>query len=153
MSFDNVIGKNAKAYYNTATYTTPTWVEIPKIQDLSVPLSKNMVDLPSREIDWSVKGAGLKTMQVTFGYLMVSGADTVFDALLDSFISDTPIGMAFMNGAIATSTNQGMRAYLVASGMDEDQGLEEGLSHAFTFDIVRFNDSGTLRNPEWYIIS
>jgi hypothetical protein len=153
MAFDNTIGKNAKAYYNTGTYAIPVWVEIKKVTDLSIPMSKNMTDLPSREMDWVVKGPGLKTLQVTFGYLMVVGADTVFDALLGSFISDTVTEFAFMNGAIATSANQGIRGQFVVSGMDEEQGLEEGLSHAFTLDIVRFNDGGTLRIPEWYIIA
>ena len=150
MSFDNVIGKNAIAYYNSATYSTPTWVAIPKIQDLNVPLSKNMVDLPSREVDWMLKGAGLKTAQVTFGYLFVTGVDTVFDALLGSFISDTPLDMAFMDAAIATTLSQGLRAYFIISGMDQGQGLEDGITHSFTADITRYNDSGTLRNPQWY---
>lgn len=150
MSFDAVMGKNAKAYYNSASFSIPTWVEITRAQDVSVTLGKNMGNITARDVDWELKGAGLKTASVEFGYLHKQGTDTVFDALLDSYISDTPVDMAFMDGAIATSANQGLRAYFIASGMDQGQELEEGLGYTFTVEPTREDDSGTLRNPQWY---
>jgi len=149
MAFDNLIGKDGKAYYSTSTvYATPAWVLMNKVIDVSVTLGKNMADLNSREQSWSLKGAALKTAQVSFGYLHVVGADTVFDALLDSYIADTPVPLALLDGLVATSGTQGLRGYFVVSGMDQDQSLEEGFSYSFTADPVRWND-GTLRVPEW----
>jgi hypothetical protein len=153
MAFHGVMGKNAIAAYNSATYSTPTWVTIVAVRDVSVSLGKNMGTVTSRETDWELKGAGFKTASVTFGYLHEPTTDTVFDALLDSYIADTPVDMIFSDGAVATTGNQGLRAHFIVSDMSQSQDMEEPLMFDFTIDVTRFDDSGTLRNPQWWSAS
>lgn len=150
MAFHGVMGKNAIAAYNTASYATPTWVTIVACRDLSVSLGKNMGTVTSRETDWELKGAGFKTASVTFGYLHEPTTDTVFDALLDSYIADTAVDMVFADGAVATSGNQGLRAHFIVTDMSQSQDMEEPLMFDFTVEPTRFDDSGTLRVPQWW---
>lgn len=150
MAFHGVMGKNAIAAYNTGTYAIPVWVPMNGIRDLSVTLGKNMGTVTSRETDWELKGAGFKTASVSFGYLHEPTTDTVFDALLDSYISDTPVDMIFLDGVSTTTGNQGLRAHFIVSDMSQTQDMEEPLAFDFTVDVTRFDDGGTLRVPQWW---
>ena len=154
MALDNVVGKDGKAYYSTSSvYATPAWVLMNKVMDVSVNLGKNMADLNSRESPWNYKGAGLKTAQISFGYLHQVGDDTVFDALLDSYVADTVVPLLLLDGLLATSNSQGLRGYFIISAMDQDQALEEGFSYSFTADPVRWVESGTSYPPEWHKVA
>ena len=114
-------------------------------------LGKNTADANSREVSWSFAAAGLKTASVEMGYLHSNVADTVFDALLDMYIADTATDMFFSDDAATpNSGDQGLRAYFLCTDMSQDQELEGAIQYTFTFVPVRYDDSGTLRNPAWY---
>lgn len=151
MAFDGVIGKDAKLYYNSGTHSSPTWNEITKAKDVNIDLGKNEAEVNSRESEWEMVGAGLKTVSVDFGYLNVPGtSDTVFQALKDAYINDTPTQFAIMDQAVGTSNSKGVRAYFIVTGMSRPEPLEGALMYNFTLRPTRFDDSGTLREPEWY---
>ena len=149
MADDFVVGKDAKLYYNTGTFASPTWVEITRAIDVSVSLGKNDASISSRESEWEQMGGGLKTAEVEFDYLHAVGADTVFDALLSAYLNDTVTEFAAMDGAIATSGNQGLRAYCIVFSMDYDQSLEEGQKFSFGLQPSRFVESAALKVPVW----
>ena len=154
MATDVVVGKDAGAYYSTGTYATPVWVEIKGAMDVSVNLGKNTAEVASREISWSLVAPGLKTASVEVGYLHSNAADPVFDALLDMYIADTVTDMFFSDdNGTPNAGDQGLRAHFICTDMSQDQELEGAIQYTFTFEPTRFDDSGTLRNPEWYEIT
>lgn len=154
MAEDVVVGKNCGAYYNTASYGTPTWVEILAAIDVSVTLDKNTATVASREVDWELSSAALKTASVELGYLHSNAADTVFDALLDMYLNDTVTDMFFSDDDETPSTgDQGLRAHFICTGMSQDQELQGAVQYTFSFQPVRFDDGGTLRVPEWFEVS
>ena len=97
------IGKNLKLYYSE-DYGTPVWVEIEKAINVNLPdISKSINKIMTRESGWQFAVPGNKAIQLTFGYLYEKGTDTVLDDLFDSFLNDTVLAFAVMDGAIATS--------------------------------------------------
>ena len=154
MATDVVVGKDAGAFYNTASYATPTWVEIKGAIDVSVNLGKNTADVSSREVSWQFQAPGLKTASVEVGYLHSNASDTVFDALLGMYTSDTVYDMFFSDDAgTPNAGDQGLRAYFVCTDMSQEQELEGAIQYTFSFVPTRYDDSGTLRNPAWYEVS
>lgn len=150
MAASSVVGRSAKLYYNSATHAVPTWVLIDQAIDVSVVLNKGKADVSCRASSYRKSGAGLKDVRIEFGYLHQNGADTVFDALLASYVSDTPKQLAAMDVAIATSGAQGMRAYMVAFDMSQGQEMEDGVKFNFVFEHVRFIESSAVIDPDWY---
>ena len=151
MARDTVVGKEAGAYYNTASYATPTWVEITKAIDVSVNLGKNTATVASRDVDWELAAPALKTASVDIGYLHTNVADTVFDALLSMYINDDVKDMFISDASGGVSTgDQGLRAHFICTDMSQEQALQDSVEYSFSFQPTRFNDSGTLRVPEWF---
>jgi hypothetical protein len=145
-----VVGKDCKLYYNTGTHATPTWVEIKDAQDVSLPLEKGKAETSSRRSKWKYFGAGLIEAGIDFDYLHNKGADTVFDALLDSFVNSTVKEFAAMDQAIATSGAQGLRFFGQVFQLNPSQQLEEGTKHSLNIAPSRHEESGALVEPDWY---
>lgn len=150
---DPVGGKDCKAYYNTGSYTTPTWVLIPKVRDLTVPLGAGEGDVSCRAGKFKLSAQALLEAGVEFGYLHVFGDETVRDALIASFISNTVREFAFMDALIATSKARGLRAFMCCLGMPQEQPLEGHVLFTFNFKPTYKEDpAGTYREPEWMVV-
>ena len=152
MGIDALSGRDCGAYYNSATYASPTWVEVTRAIDVSINLGKNTAEIKSRVSSWTTSAPGTKTLSVDVGYLhKPGGTDTVFDVLQDMFWNDTVKEFAIMDdaGGIA-SGDVGLRAHFICTDMTQDQALEDGVQYTFTLEPVLEDDSGTLREPEWY---
>ena len=117
MTVQEVVGFEAKAYYNTGTDATPTWVEMTRCKDVSTPLSKSEADVSRRETRFKLARGAMIEAAVEIAYQYKKGTDAVFDALLDSFLNGTPIQVAIMDQAIATSGAQGLRGVLRSDGI------------------------------------
>jgi len=77
----------------------------------------------------------------------------VFDALLDSFLNDTEIEFAIMDGAIGTSGSQGLRAYMQVFDFPYSQELENLESFDVGLDLTPFEESGSEIDPDWFEVS
>ena len=44
----HVLSENAKLYYNSGSYASPTWVEICNVKDVTLSLEKDEVDVTTR---------------------------------------------------------------------------------------------------------
>ena len=153
------IGKDCVlAYAPIAGYAAPVWVPIPNAVDVSQPgITKNMVDLPSRGTSgWNPKGAGLKSMDLTFGYLYQTGTDEVFAALRQAFMLDTPLVFGVLDGphgGIAGRTVQGFKFPGIVSEFPISEELEDGRRVEVKVDFARHVLSGSLLLPEWITIA
>lgn len=148
------VGKDCKLYYSVA-YTSPTWVMIKQAINVDLPtITKGTVDVMSRESLWKAKAGTLKEIQLQFGYLHNNASDTVYAALLDSFIADTVLTFAVMDGAIATSGSSGWRFPGIVTAFTMTEELEGVRTFAVTVDYARKLDgSNVLIEPDWYEIA
>ncbi|HBJ34221.1 MAG TPA: hypothetical protein DDZ51_05535 [Planctomycetaceae bacterium] len=154
-----IIGKDCQLVYDEiADWAAPTWVPIPNAVDVSQPgITKNMVDLPSRgTAGWNPKGAGLKSMDLTFGYLYHSGTDAIFAALRDAFLQDTVLAFAVLDGpggGIVGRTVQGFKFPGIVSEFPISEELEDGRRIEIKVDFARHVLAGTLLLPTWVSIA
>lgn len=147
------IGKNLKLYYSD-DYGTPVWVEIEKSINVNLPdISKSINKIMTRESGWQYAVPGNKSIQLTFGYLYEKGTDTVLDDLYDSYLNDTVLTFAVMDGAINTTGSVGWLFPGIVSSMPETQELENNVTIEFTIELARIRDSGTLVEPERYEVT
>jgi hypothetical protein len=152
-SMVSVVGKNLKLYYSE-DYGTPVWAEIKKAINVSHPtINKTMNSIQSREIDWNSAVPGNKAISLQFGYLYEKGDDTVLEDIRDSYLNDTVLTFAAMDGAIATVGSQGWRFPGVVSDMNETQDLEGNKTINVTVDYVRIRDGGNIVEPDWYEVA
>jgi hypothetical protein len=148
-----VIGKNLKLYYSE-DYGTPVWVEIEKAINVNLPdISKSINKIMTRESEWQFAVPGNKAIQLTFGYLYEKGTDTVLDDLYDSYLNDTVLTFAVMDGAIATTGSTGWLFPGIVSAMPETQELENNVTIEFTIELARIREAGDLVEPERYEVT
>jgi len=150
---DTPIGQECKLYYNAGTRAARSWVEIKRAVDVTLNLSKGDADTSRRESSWELKRGALKQAGIDFGYRYKVGADTVFDALLDSVLNNTPIELAAMDGDIATAGSQGLAMFCEIMQANRDEPLADGVSVAFTAAPTDHEEGGSLAEPEWLTIS
>jgi hypothetical protein len=148
------VGKDCKLYYSVA-YNSPTWVQIKQAMNVDLPtITKGTVDVMSRESLWKAKAGTLKEIQLQFGYLHNNSADAVYAVLLDSFIADTVLTFAVMDGAIATAGSSGWRFPGIVTAFTMTEELEGVRTFSVTVDYARkLDNTSTLIEPDWYEIS
>lgn len=152
------IGKDCVlAYDDIANWATPTFAAIDNAVDVSQPgISKTAIDLPSRGTGgWNPKGAGLKSMDLSFGYLCDEGTDIVLDLLRDSFLNDTVLQFVVLDGPIAglsTRIVAGFRFPGFVSEFPIDEQLEDGRRIEIKVEFARYKLAGNLLLPGWYEI-
>jgi hypothetical protein len=112
-----MIGGDCKLYYDSASsVASPTWVLIPKAQDVNLPDSLEEVEASARHSKEKKYLGGQQDMGIEFGYLYDTADDTVFAFLRTAYINRTPIQVAEADGAIATvGTTYGKNWYIVTS--------------------------------------
>ena len=158
MPKQHIIGKDCRLFFDTPdNWETPDLTEIVEAVDVSMPgISKNAVDLPSRgSAGWSLKGAGLKSLDLSFGYLYHTDGDAILDDLLESFTDDTPLVFYVLDGDGDGQSDrdvQGFRFVGVVFDAPMTEELEDGRRFEFSAQAIRFKDDGDLLLPEWYTV-
>lgn len=146
-------GLDAKLYYNSATHATPTWVEVTRAIDVSANISQEAVQLPSRASRWNKALPGLKDAEISFGYRVAKGADTVLDALLTMIASQAIKEFAVMDAAIALVGAQGLRAFCMLTAQNLNQGLSDGGVIEFSMKPAYKEESSAVVDPDWYEVT
>jgi hypothetical protein len=154
------IGKDCILAYDVVTaWASPTWKPVVNAVDVSMPgITKTAIDLPSRgTAGWNLKGAGLKSLDLTFGYLIETGADTVLAALRDSYFNDTVLQFAVLDGpagGVQGRAVQGFRFAGIVFEFPMTEELEDGRRVEIKVEAARFKHTdGSLRLPAWYEIA
>jgi len=129
-----ILGMECKLYQADAVLAddnTPadaSWTEVESVKDVRLGLTKKETDMTTRENDgWEVMRGTLKTATLTLSLLYDSDVD-IFDALLDSYLNNTEIALAVMDGDIDVSGNQGFCANFEVMEFPIDQVLAEGVT-------------------------
>jgi hypothetical protein len=144
------VGKNYPVYVNDGTYSSPEWVRLCRISEVSISRSKSTNDVMLHCSTSKKKAIGYKENSVTMKYTVkkttaTGVTDTVFDMISDSFENDTVLDMAFMNGTLtASTTRQGYRGPMICTKLDRSQADEEAVTYDLEFAEVEDEQSGNI---------
>ena len=87
-------GGTAKLYYNAPGSgwddgedlpSSPTWVELKRIVDVSFEGDAGSADVSSRESDWELTVPALKNGRISFGFRPKTGSDAPYEVLANPF--------------------------------------------------------------------
>lgn len=126
------VGRDAKLYWRSAgTYASPTWSLIARIGDVTVGAEKSTSDLAIRETPNDKVSVGGMKFPISFTYFKRMGAtDTIFAALLASFMSNTVLDVAAMDQAIATVGATGLRGPYVCTKFERGEPVNDSVSYS-----------------------
>lgn len=139
-------GLNCKAYYNSGTYGSPTWVELTCVRDGRLNFALGEVEAGSRAS--GVEGFLPTRHQISADLTLVSSdTDTGFIYLWDAFVGRDQIDMLFLNGATNQNGARGVRfdAYLFSA--NEGQEID-----AATFTDTVAKPAADRTNPVKYAV-
>ena len=143
-----VLGMNAKLYYNTGTYGSPTWTEISNVRDVTLSLERGDSDITTRGGGgWRQSVATIADGSVDF-QMVWDNTDTAFTAIKTAFIDATTVEFLVLDGSSSTTGNQGLRATMAITSFSRNEGLEDAL----TVDVsakTAYADNA----PAWYTVS
>lgn len=142
----HVKSENAKLYYNTASYASPTWSEICNVMDVTLSCTSSEIDLTTRcGGGYKEYGAGLKDITIDFGMLFDTD-DTAQVALRTAFFAGTTVEILILDGASGTSGSEGVRATCIVTAFTRNEALGDALKVDITLRPAE-NDNAA---PAWY---
>ncbi len=138
------LGMEGKLYFNAGDYATPDWKELKNAKDVTLNLEKGEADVTTRgNAGWRATVGTLKEGSIEFE-MVWDTEDEGFAALQNAWFGDTPIEMAVMDGPIATSGSQGLRATMSVISFSRKEPLEEAMSVS-----VSVKPTYAEHAPEW----
>lgn len=140
------IGLNAKLYYNTGTYATPTWSEITDAQDVTLDSERATAEVKRRGSQFVKYLTALKDYGVQFT-LIYNPGNGALNALKDAYDNGAVVDVAVADGDIATSGTEYFRAEMVVSKFSINQPLED----VITVD-VELKPAETDNDPQWVTV-
>lgn len=130
----SIAGIDCKAYRNSASWATPTFVEVSNIRDVNLPDEWSTAEFKTRGNRIVRHKRTLRNRSVTLQMEhdpSVAANDANFEVFTDAMYDtsgdagDGTIELLFLNGSSATSDNQGVRGVWLITKMDEGQPLED----------------------------
>jgi len=122
---------DAKLYYKVGGRAAAgDWNELTNTRDVTLNLSKSEAGVTTRGNDgWRATKGALKDASIDFE-MVHDPDDAGFSVIMDAFLNGTVIGLAAMDGAIATGT--GLQADCEILNFTRTEALEEALKVAVT---------------------
>lgn len=141
------LGLDAKLYRNSGSFATPVWNEIKNAKDVTLNLEAGEADASRRGSGgWRETLRGLKDGSVEFE-LVYDSTDAEFTALKDAFFNGTTVELAVMDGDIATTGTQGLRATMSVLNFSRNEPLEEALTVSVTV-----KPAPSANPPQWMTV-
>ena len=126
------LGLEAKLFRNAGSYDIPDWKEITNVKDLTLNLEAGEADATTRGNNgWRATLATLKDGSIEFEMIWDT-ADAEFTAIKDAFFNKTPVELAVLDGDVATTGSQGLRAAMAMTNFSRNEPLEEAISVSVT---------------------
>jgi len=143
-----VLGLNAKLYRNTGTYGSPTWDLVGNVKDLTLNLESAEADVTTRANNgWRATVPTLNDASIEFEMVWDTG-DADFTAIKDAYINKTTIEFLVLDGLVATTGSQGLRATCSIASFTRNEELEEALSVS-----VSAKPTYAANAPSWHTVS
>ena len=123
------LGMDAKLYFCAAGIGgTPTWTLLANVKNVTLNLQKGEADVTTRANNgWKATAGTLKEGSIEFE-MVWDTSDAGFTAIQTAYFNNTLIGVAAMDGAIATVGSQGLWADCMIIDFSRGEPLEEAIS-------------------------
>lgn len=123
------LGLDAKLYFCVAGIGgTPTWTELTNVKNVTLSLTKGEADVTTRaNSGWKATAGTLKEGSIEFE-MVWDTADAGFTAIKNAYFNNSLIGVAAMDGPIATNGSQGLWADCMITDFSRDEPLEDAIS-------------------------
>ena len=123
------LGLDAKLYFCAAGIGgTPTWTELTNVKNVTLSLQKGEADVTTRaNSGWKATAATLKEGSIEFE-MVWDTADAGFTAIKNAWFNNTLVGLAVMDGPVATVGSQGLWADCAIIDFSRDEPLEDALT-------------------------
>lgn len=145
----HVLSENAKLYRNSASYGTPTWVEIDNVKDLTLNLDKDETDVTTRASGGFKEFVdGMIDASVEWSMLWDT-ADANFTAIRTAFFAKTAVEFLILDGDEGTAGSQGLRVTCMIKGFTRN----ETLGDALMVDVNIRPTKNANAAPTWYTAS
>jgi hypothetical protein len=142
------LGMDAKLYRNTGTYASPTWDLIGNVKDLTLSLETGEADVTTRgNGGWRATVATLKDGSLEFEMIWDT-EDTDFTAIRTAFLGNTAVEMAVLDGLVATTGSQGLRASFMVTNFTRNEPLEEAITVS-----VSMKPTYSANAPAWMTVA
>lgn len=151
-----ITGFDGKAYYNSGTNASPTWVEIAFARDVNTTSSADKLDASDRSSKFKKYCSGQLEIETTITATYnrtEAGAAGAIEVLRDHYHNRTAVQVAIVDGPITTTGNEGYKFYANVFSNDWDQPLSDGQTVTMTFCPTYFVESSSVIEPEWFIAS
>ncbi len=126
------LGMDAKLYRNTGSYGSPVWNEVKNVKDVTLNLEAGEADVTTRgNGGWRANIATLKDASLEFE-MVWDTADDDFTAIRTAFLTNAAIEFAVLDGPVATSGSQGLRASMAITNFSRAEPLEEAIKVSVT---------------------
>ena len=126
------LGMDAKLYRNTGSYASPVWNEVKNVKDVTLNLEAGSADVTTRgNGGWRANIATLKDGSIEFE-MVWDTADDDFTAIRTAFLTNAAIEFAVLDGPVATSGSQGLRASMAITNFSRAEPLEEVIKVSVT---------------------
>lgn len=126
------LGMDAKLYRNTGSYASPVWNEVKNVKDVTLNLEAGEADVTTRgNGGWRANIATLKDASLEFE-MVWDTADDDFTAIRTAFLTNAAIEFAVLDGPVATSGSQGLRASVAITNFSRAEPLEEAIKVSVT---------------------
>lgn len=130
-------GVLCEAYRNSATFGSPTWVEITLFNDLTINPQWNTSPANDRGSQVGSEAPALQSWSIT-GTVKVKKTDTGYLALQAAYLAGSTFDMMFLTGPSTTNGESGFRCEWLIKSMSQDQGTGVGQ----TYDSIEFVPHG-----------
>ena len=141
---DTIRSLDALAYYNSATYASPTWVEIEVIQDVQLGMTKAEKVLDFRGNNFSINRGLLKNANIVLTCHQVV-EDAFLGVVQAAFFANTEVEVALMDGATNDAKSEGLRVTCEVFEFSRSEAIADTLM----WNIV-LKPSSFVNAPAWF---
>ena len=145
-------GFDGKMYYNSASYASPTWVEIKQVKDVTLTSSTDKIEDSDRGSKFKKYCTGQIDLEVSAN-LTYRNNDTIGDAIRNAHINRTDLDIAVMDGDITTSGTEGFRFNSKVFSHDWQQSIGDVMTVDCTFAPTYWHDGSNEVIPYWMTVS
>lgn len=125
------VGVRAKAYRNTGTYGSPTWVAMGLVKDATPNMPWDMLEAGARETNAKLYAKGRADLSVQFT-MRADDADAAYNAVADAAASQTAtLDLMFLNAAVTKEGARGFRAEWLINLTSEPQEIDGSIYDQF----------------------
>lgn len=119
-------GKDFKLYVNTDDPydSSPTWVEVVNVRDLTRNLEKALADASIRGSSFRLQVGTLKDFSLEF-QMVYDPEDTEYELMEDAFFEDTDLEFVILDGPIGTDGSKGIRFQGQVTNFTVNEALED----------------------------